>query len=44
MTEKITLAEAVKSKDNFTKFIEQNKEECIKQALKGLEYRPVYHR
>lgn len=41
MTEKITLAEAVKSKDNFTKFIEQNKEECIKQALKGLEYRPV---
>ena len=42
MTEKITLEEAVKSKDNFTKFIEENSEECIKQALKGMPSRSLH--
>jgi hypothetical protein len=42
MTEKITLEEAVKSKDNFTKFIEENSDECIKTALKGYSQRELH--
>jgi hypothetical protein len=42
MTEKITLEQAVKSKDNFTKFIEENSEECIKSALKGCPQRSLH--
>ena len=42
MTEKITLEEAVKSKDNFSKFIDENSEECIKKALEGLQPRSLH--
>lgn len=42
MTEKTTLEQAVKSKDNFTKFIEENSEECIKTILKGCPQRNLH--
>ena len=42
MTEKITLEQAVKSKDNFTQFIEENSDECIKAALKGYSQRELH--
>jgi hypothetical protein len=42
MTEKTTLEQAVKSKDNFTKFIEENSDECIKKALKGCPQRNLH--
>lgn len=39
---KITLEEALKSKDNFSKFIDENSKECIKEALHDLPSRPLH--